>query len=156
MAKQTKSKAPDRIIAQNRKARHDYTIETKMEAGLVLEGWEVKSLRASRAQLKDSYVTLKDGEAWLVNSHFSPLPTACAFGETPATRARKLLLNRRELNKLQKAKDQQGYTIVALDLHWKHNRAKVMIALAKGKKQHDKRQSEKDRDWNRQKQRLNR
>lgn len=156
MAKQTKSKAPDRIIAQNRKARHDYTIETKMEAGLVLEGWEVKSLRASRAQLKDSYVTLKDGEAWLVNAHFSPLPTACAFGETPATRARKLLLNRRELNKLQKAKDQQGYTIVALDLHWKHNRAKVMIALAKGKKQHDKRQSEKDRDWNRQKQRLNR
>ena len=156
MAKQTKSKQSERFIAQNKKARHDFTIETKMEAGLVLEGWEVKSLRDSRAQLKESYVMLKDGEAWLVNAHFSPLPTACGFGETVPTRSRKLLLNRRELNKLQKAKDQQGYTIVALDLHWKNSRAKLTIALAKGKKLHDKRQSAKDRDWGRQKQRLNR
>ena len=144
------------MITQNRKARHDYTIETKMEAGMELLGWEVKSLRASRAQLVDSYVILKEGEAWLFNAHFSPLSTACSFGDTTPTRSRKLLLNRKELNKLQKAKDQQGYTIVALDLHWTHNRAKATIALAKGKKLHDKRQSAKERDWNRQKQRLTR
>ena len=156
MAKKSKSKDTSNQIASNRKAYHDYAIETKFIAGLMLEGWEVKSLREGRVQLKESYVMLKDGEAWLVNAHFSPLPTACGFGETVPTRSRKLLLNRRELNKLQKAKDQQGYTIVALDLHWKNSRAKLTIALAKGKKLHDKRQSAKDRDWGRQKQRLNR
>tara|TARA_B100002051_G_C16660831_1_gene599029 strand:- start:599 stop:1075 length:477 start_codon:yes stop_codon:yes gene_type:complete len=154
MSKQSKKPSSDRIIAQNRKARHDYTIETHLEAGLVLEGWEVKSLRAGRGQIQDSYVTLRNDEAWLLNAHISPLQSASTHIEPDATRTRKLLLHRKEINKLRKAREAQGYTIVTLDLHWTKNRVKVKIGLAKGKKLHDKRQSDKNRDWQRQKQRL--
>ena len=154
MTKQSKKKTTERIIAHNRKVRHDYELTDTFEAGLVLLGWEIKSLRAGRAQLKESYVILKDNEAWLLNSHFSPLSTTSTHIVAEPTRSRKLLLNRREINRLRKAKEAQGYTIVPLDLHWKKNRAKLQIALAKGKKKHDKRQSEKDRDWQRQKQRI--
>ena len=154
MAKQSKSTPPSASIALNRKAKHDYTLSDKYEAGLVLEGWEVKSLRANRVQLKDSYVVLKDDEAWLLNAHFSPLSTAATHIKTDPTRTRKLLLHRKEINRLRKAREAEGYTIVPLDLHWRRNKAKVTIALAKGKKRFDKRESEKKHDWQRQKQRI--
>lgn len=149
----SKDKLP-RIIATNKKAYHDYFIENHYEAGLVLEGWEVKSIRAGRVQLKESYIILKGGEAWLIGAHISPLPTASTHINPDPLRTRKLLLNRRELNKLMTAKDRQGYTIVALDLHWKKNRVKAEIAMAKGKKRYDKRETEKRRDWEREKQRV--
>jgi SsrA-binding protein len=154
MTKQSKKKTPVNVIAQNRKARHNYSFDTTFEAGIALEGWEVKSLRAGRGQLQDSYVILKNNEAWIVNSHISPLNTASTHIEADPTRSRKLLLHRKEINKLRKAREAQGYTIVVLDLHWKRNRAKAKIALAKGKKLHDKRQTDKQRDWQKQKQRL--
>lgn len=154
MNKKAAKKAPERVIVTNRKARHDYTIEDTFEAGLVLEGWEVKSLRANRAQLKESYVILKHGEAWLIGAHFSPLANVAAYIKADPVRSRKLLLSHKELNKLQRARERDGYTIVALDLHWTHNRAKAQIALAKGKKQHDKRDAAKRKDWNREKQRI--
>jgi len=153
MNKQTKSKT-ERIIATNKKARHDYHIEKRLEAGLVLEGWEVKSLRAGRVQLRDSYVTLKKGEAWLIGAHISPMATASTHITPDPQRSRKLLLNQRELSKLFSAVNQQGYTVVPLDLHWHKNRAKAEIALAKGKKTHDKRQTIKCREWEREKQRI--
>ncbi|WP_423063629.1 SsrA-binding protein SmpB [Candidiatus Paracoxiella cheracis] len=152
MNKQIKSKT-ERIIATNKKARHDYHIEEHFEAGLVLEGWEVKSLRAGRVQLRDSYVVLKKGEAWLIGAHFSPLPTASTHITPDPQRTRKLLLNERELSKLAAAVEREGYTVVSLDLHWHHNRAKAEIALAKGKKTHDKRETMKRREWEREKQR---
>ncbi len=142
------------IIADNRKARHDYHIETQLEAGLVLEGWEIKSLRAGRAQLKESYVIIKGGEAWLVGAHISPLATASTHITPDPVRSRKLLLHHNELNKLTGAVQRKGYTIVPLNLHWKKGRAKLEIALAKGKKLYDKREAGKRRDWERQKQRL--
>ena len=148
------SKAVERLIASNKKAFHDYLIEDKYEAGLVLQGWEVKSLRAGRIQLKESYVILKHGEAWLIGAHISPLITASTHVNPDPVRTRKLLLHERELSKLHRAKEREGYTIVALDLHWYHNRVKVEIALAKGKKTHDKRAASKERDWQREKQRL--
>ncbi|MBN2690085.1 MAG: SsrA-binding protein SmpB [Gammaproteobacteria bacterium] len=147
-------KAPEKLIADNRKARHDYFIEEQLEAGLVLEGWEVKSLRSGRAQLKESYVVIKGGEAWLVGAHISPLTSASTHIKTDPTRSRKLLLNKKELDKLIGARERKGYTIVPLNMHWYKGRAKLQIALAKGKKEHDKRQTIKDRDWERQKQRL--
>lgn len=147
-------KAEDRIISSNKKAWHDYTIETQFEAGLVLEGWEIKSIRAGHIQLKESYVILKHGEAWLIGMQLTPLKTASTHIDPDSTRSRKLLLNRRELGKLFIAKEREGYTIVPLDLHWLHNRAKVQIGIAKGKKQHDKRATIKERDWNREKQRI--
>ncbi len=149
-----KDKQPDRMIATNKKAMHDYFIEQRFEAGLMLEGWEVKSLRAGRAQLKESYVVLKDGEAWLVGAHFSTLQTTATYTKTDPTRSRKLLLHEKELNKLKVAKEREGYTIVPLNLHWTRNRAKLEIAIAKGKKQHDKRDTAKRKDWEREKQRL--
>ena len=142
------------IIADNRKARHDYHIESQFEAGLVLEGWEIKSLRAGRAQLKESYVVIKEAEAWLVGAHISPLSTASTHINPDPIRSRKLLLHHYELNKLIGAVQRKGYTIVPLNLHWSKGRAKLEIALAKGKKQHDKRQAEKTREWKRQKQRI--
>lgn len=142
------------IIADNRKARHDYHIESQLEAGLVLEGWEIKSLRAGRAQLKESYVIIKAGEAWLVGAHISPLPTASTHITPDPVRSRKLLLQRKELNTLIGAVQRKGYTIVPLNLHWKKGRAKLEIALAKGKKLYDKRETEKRRDWERRKQQL--
>lgn len=154
MGKSQKHKAPERKIADNRKARHDYFIEQRYEAGLALEGWEVKSLRAGRAQLKESYVVIKHGEAWLVGAHFSPLKSTSTHVDPDPVRSRKLLLHRRELNKLQAAVSQKGYTVVALDLHWHKNRVKLEVALAKGKHQYDKRESAKQRDWQREKARI--
>lgn len=141
-------------IALNKRARHDYQIEERFEAGLVLEGWEVKSLRAGKAQLVDSYVLVREGEAWLLGANFSPLPSTSTHVVADPQRTRKLLLNAKEIARIFVATRQKGYACVATALYWKNNRVKCEIALAKGKKQHDKRASEKDRDWKRQQQRL--
>ena len=148
-----KQAAESNVIATNRKARHDYRIEETLEAGLVLEGWEVKSLRQGRAQLRDSYVHLENGEAWLEGSHISPLPSASTHVDPQPGRARKLLLHRRELNRLIGAIERRGYTAIALKLYWARGRAKALIGTAQGKRQHDKRAAERDRDWQRQRQR---
>lgn len=153
-AKKNKNQDGGSMIAVNRQATHEYFIEERFEAGLVLEGWEVKSLRAGRAQLKESYVTLKDGEAWLLGAHISPLPSASTHIEPDPIRTRKLLLHKHELNKLIGHVERKGYTLVPLVLYWHKGRAKIEIGLAKGKKLHDKRATEKDRDWQREKQRL--
>lgn len=142
------------VIAVNRKARHDYFIEDTFEAGLVLEGWEVKSLRAGNAQLTESYVYIRGAEAWLLGAHLSPLNTASTHIKPDPTRSRKLLLHRTELDRLVGAVERKGYALVPLDLHWHKGRAKLNIGLAKGKKQHDKRATSKDRDWQRQKERM--
>jgi SsrA-binding protein len=141
-------------IAVNKKARHDYFIEQSFESGLVLEGWEVKSLRAGRAQITETYVHLKNGEAWVIGAHISPLNTASTHIKPDPTRTRKLLLHQKELDRMVGAVERKGYTLVALSLYWSKGRAKLEIALAKGKKQHDKRASDKDRDWQRQKARI--
>jgi SsrA-binding protein len=146
--------AGTRTIADNRKARHDYFIEEQLEAGLALEGWEVKSLREGRANLKEGYAVIRGAEAWLVGANFSPMPSASTHVTPDPVRARKLLLNRRELNRLIGAVEREGYTLVPLSLYWKKGRAKLALGLAKGKKQHDKRAASKDRDWERQKGRL--
>lgn len=153
MAKKKKTPSGN-TICLNKKARHEFTIETKFEAGLSLAGWEVKSLRDGRAQLVESYVIIHRGEAWLVGAHFTPLKTACTHVVADPTRDRKLLLHRREIEKITAAIQAQGYTCVALGLYWKQDRVKCEIALAKGKKLHDKRAADKDKDWARQKQRL--
>lgn len=141
-------------VAVNKKARHDYFIEETFEAGLALEGWEVKSLRDGRAQLTESYVHVRDGEAWLLGAHVTPLNTASTHVRPDPTRTRKLLLHRHELDRLIGAVERKGYTLVPLDLHWSRGRAKLTMGLAKGKKQHDKRATAKDRDWQRQKARI--
>lgn len=141
-------------IALNKKARHDYFIEDRIEAGLALEGWEVKSLRESRVQLTESYILLRGNEAWLFGMHISPLLSASTHVTPDATRTRKLLLHRREIDKLTGAVERKGYTLVPLALYWKRGRAKLEIALARGKQSHDKRAADKERDWNREKQRL--
>ncbi len=153
MAKQ-KSKTPAGTIALNKKARHEYFIEDRFEAGLALEGWEVKSLREGRAQLTDSYIVIKNNEAWLLGFHISPLLSASTHVTPDPTRTRKLLLHRNELDRLIGAVERKGYTLVPLALYWKKGRAKLEIALARGKHAHDKRASEKSRDWQREKQRL--
>lgn len=147
-------KQENNTIAQNRQATHEYFIEERFEAGLVLEGWEVKSLRDGRVQLKESYVTLKRGEAWLFGAHISALTSASTHVKPEAIRSRKLLLNRHELNKLIGAVERKGYTIIPLSMYWKKGRAKLEIGLAKGKQLHDKRASSKDRDWQREKERI--
>jgi SsrA-binding protein len=152
-AKKSKKQA-ENVIAVNRRARHDYFIEDTLEAGLVLEGWEVKSLRAGNAQLTEGYVNVRNGEAWLIGAHFSPLNTASTHIKAEPTRSRKLLLNRGELDRLVGAVERKGYALVPLDLHWKAGKAKLNVGLAKGKKQHDKRATTKDRDWQRQKERI--
>jgi SsrA-binding protein len=152
-AAKKKSGSPGNI-AQNRKARHDYYIEDRYEAGLALEGWEVKSLRAGRVQINDAHIEIHKGEALLLGSHISPLLTASTHIHPDPTRTRKLLLHRAELNKLIGAVERKGYTIVPLSLYWKNSRAKLEIGLAKGKQMHDKRDTEKDRDWQRDKQRI--
>jgi SsrA-binding protein len=139
------------IIADNRKAKFNYTIEQTVEAGVVLTGWEIKSIRAGRAQLSESYVVIKDNDAWLLNTHIMPLQTATTHIVANPTRTRKLLLHKTELNKLIGATQRLGYTIIPLNLHWSKNKVKATIALAKGKKLHDKRETEKRREWNRQK-----
>jgi SsrA-binding protein len=141
-------------IAENRKARYDYFIEETYEAGLSLQGWEVKSLRAGRVQLKEAYVFVKDAEAFLFGAHVSALPTASTHFIPDPIRTRKLLLNRSELNRLVGAVERRGYTLVPIEMYWKNGRAKLRIGLAKGKKEHDKRATEKDRDWQREKSRL--
>ncbi|MGZ8226881.1 MAG: SsrA-binding protein SmpB [Methylococcaceae bacterium] len=141
-------------IAVNRQATHEYFIEERFEAGLVLEGWEVKSLRAGRVQLKESYVIIKRGEAWLSNAHISALLSASTHIKPEAIRAKKLLLNRHELNKLIGSVERKGYTIMPLSMYWKNGRAKLEIGLAKGKQLHDKRAASKDRDWQREKGRI--
>lgn len=141
-------------IALNKRARFDYFIEERLEAGLALQGWEVKSLRASKAQITESYVLIKAGEAWLLGAHVTPLNTASTHVHADPIRTRKLLLNRAELDRLTGAVERKGYTLVPLALYWKHGRAKLEIGLAKGKKLHDKRATQKARDWERQKSRL--
>jgi len=140
-------------IAKNKKARFDYFIEERMEAGIALQGWEVKSMRAGKAQLVDSYVILREGEAWLLGSHVSPLNTASTHVTADPRRIRKLLMNRREIDRLTGLVERKGYTLVALELYWSKSHAKLAVGLAKGKKQHDKRATEKDRDWERDKSR---
>jgi SsrA-binding protein len=147
-------KEPNRTIAENRKARHDYFIEETLEAGLMLQGWEVKSLRDGRANIKEGYAVIRNGEAWLVGANFSPLPAASTHVLPDPVRSRKLLLNRRELDRLIGAVEREGYTLVPLSLYWKKARAKLALGLARGKKQHDKRASDRERDWDRQRQRL--
>jgi len=141
-------------IAENRKARHEYAIEETLEAGVVLQGWEVKSLRAGRGSIVDSYVIIKNGEAFLLNCVISPLLSASTHITPENSRTRKLLLNKKELKRLIGAVERKGYTIVALTMYWKNSFVKVQIAVAKGKKLHDKRQTEKERDWQREKARV--
>jgi SsrA-binding protein len=149
-----KSGDGEKLIADNRKARHDYFIEDHVEAGLALLGWEVKALRAGRANLTESYALLKDGEAWLLGARIAPLPSASTHVVAEPDRTRKLLLHRREIDRLVGAADRQGYAVIPLSMYWKNGRAKVRLGLAKGKKEHDKRATIKDRDWQRQKGRL--
>jgi SsrA-binding protein len=147
-------KQDSNTITVNRKARFDYFIEDQFEAGVVLEGWEVKSIREGRVQLKESYVTVQNGEIFLVGAHISPLKQASTHINPNPIRPRKLLLHKKEVNKLIGAVDRDGYTLAPLSLYWVRGRVKAKIALAKGKKQHDKRQSIKQREWDRDKHRL--
>lgn len=141
-------------IAQNRRARHEYFIEDKFEAGLVLLGWEIKSLRAGKGNLTDAYVLLKNNEAWLLGAHIMPLLQASTHVIADPMRTRKLLLNRREIDKIMGGVQQKGHTCVPLSLYWSHGRVKCEIALVKGKQLHDKRETEKERDWQREKARV--
>lgn len=144
-------KVAEANIAQNRRAQFDYFIEDRCEAGLMLQGWEVKSLRAGKAQLTDSYVLFKDNEAYIIGLLISPLNTVSTHFIPDPTRTRKLLLNRREIDKMWGQAERQGYTIVALSLYWKNGRVKCQLGVAHGKQQHDKRAAIKDRDWQREK-----
>lgn len=150
----SQSKSSPALIAENRRARFDYFIEERLEAGLVLEGWEVKSLRAGKAQITEAYVYVRDGEVFLIGAHITPLKTASTHVHVDPTRTRKLLLNHKEIAHLIGAVERKGYTLVPLELYWSRGRAKLRIGLAKGKKQHDKRATEKERDWARDKARL--
>ncbi|MDR2626187.1 MAG: SsrA-binding protein SmpB [Zoogloeaceae bacterium] len=141
-------------IASNKKAFHDYFVEEKYEAGLALEGWEVKSIRAGRVQIKEAYVLIKRGEIWLLGMHVTPLLTASTHIHPDPVRTRKLLLHNRQIMQLIGKVERAGYTLVPLDLHYTHGRIKAEIGLAKGKKQYDKREDEKEKDWTREKQRL--
>jgi len=141
-------------IVQNRKASHDYFIERRIEAGIALEGWEVKAIRAGRAQLKEAYVIVGNGELFLIGSHISPLPAASTHLNPDPVRTRKLLLHAGEISQLIGSVERAGYTLVPLDLHFKKGLIKLEIGLAKGKKQHDKREAQKDREWRREQQRL--
>jgi SsrA-binding protein len=141
-------------IAQNKKAFHDYFIEEKYEAGIVLDGWEVKAIRAGRTQLKEAYVIIRNGELYLLGCHISPLPTASTHVNPDPVRTRKLLLHAEEISKLIGKVERAGYTLVPLDMHFSRGRIKLEIGLAKGKKQHDKREAEKEKDWQREKHRL--
>ena len=141
-------------IVQNRKATHDYFIEERYEAGLALDGWEVKSIRAGRAQIADGYVTVKGGELFLIGAHVSPLPTVSTHFIPDPTRSRKLLLHAEEIKRLIGKVEQRGYTLIPLDLHYKKGRIKLEVGLGRGKLQHDKRADKKDKEWNREKQRL--
>ena len=156
MVKKPNKTQKSTTIALNKRARHDYYLEEKFEAGIALLGWVVKSLRAGKVQLTDCYVLLKDGEAFLLGAHITPLNTASTHFVTDPSRTRKLLLNHKELSRLSQGVHQKGHTCVATALYWKGHLAKCEIALAKGKQAYDKRETEKDRDWERQKLRLTR
>ena len=149
-----KKGVPSNVIARNRKARHDYAIENTLEAGIALEGWEVKSLRDGRLQLRDSFATVRDGEIWLLGAHITPLPTVSTHVAASPLRDRKLLLKRDEISRLIGAVERRGYTLIALDMHWTRGRAKVLLAMARGKKQHDKRAADRNRDWERERARV--
>ena len=149
-----KKAVPEGRIAVNRKARHDYEVQDKYEAGVMLLGWEVKSLRAGRAQMAESHIIIRNNEAWLLNAHITPLNTASTHVVAEPTRTRKLLLHRKELNRLIGQVQQQGFTIIPLALYWHKDKIKLEIALAKGMKKFDKRAALKDRDWQRQKERM--
>lgn len=151
MSKSKDKKQPSSTIALNRRARHDFFIEDRLEAGLVLEGWEVKSLRAGKGRIAEAYVLIKDREAFLLGSHIQPLESASTHVVADATRTRKLLLHERELATLVGATEQKGYTIVPLAMYWRRGKAKLEIALAKGKAKYDKRQTKKTQDWQRRK-----
>jgi SsrA-binding protein len=153
-SKSDKPKIEARNIAENRRARFDYFIEERYEAGLSLQGWEVKSLRAGKANIAEAYVYLRDGEVYLLGAHINPLSTTSSHVFAEPVRTRKLLLNRSEIAHLIGAVERKGYTIVPLELYWQRGKAKLRIGLAKGKKQHDKRATEKERDWSRDKARL--
>jgi SsrA-binding protein len=141
-------------IVQNKKAFHDYFVEERFEAGMVLEGWEVKSIRAGHVQLKEAYVVVKSEEIFLIGCHVTPLAAASTHVQADPTRTRKLLLHAEEIRKLIGNVERAGYTLIPLDLHYTRGRVKLEVGLAKGKKQHDKRNAEKERDWRREKQRL--
>lgn len=143
-----------KTIALNKRARYEYAIEDRFEAGLALEGWEVKSLRAGHIQFADSYVLLKDSEAYLFGTTITPLATASAHIHPDPMRTRKLLLHRRQIDQLIGAVDRKGYTVVPTAMYWSQGKVKVEIGMAKGKKEYDKRKVEKDRDWGREKGRL--
>ena len=148
------NKSTSSTIALNKRATHDFLLEDRFEAGLVLEGWEVKAIRAGKAQLVDSYVLLRDGEAWLLGASITPLSSASTHVIADPQRTRKLLLHTRELARIFAATQQKGFACIATAMYWKGNKVKCEIALGKGKKLHDKRASQRDRDWNRQKQRI--
>ena len=141
-------------IVQNKKAFHDFFVEQRFEAGLALEGWEVKAVRAGRAQIREAYVIIKGGELFLVGSHISALPSASTHFVPDPTRTRKLLMHREEIERLIGSVERAGYALVPLDLHYSKGRVKLAVGLARGKKQHDKRQSIKEREWGREQQRL--
>jgi len=154
MAKQPKNNQQGSTIALNKKAKFDFFIEERYEAGVALEGWEVKSLRAGKVQIRDSYILLKDGEAYLFGALITPLPTASTHIQPDPQRNRKLLLHRHQLNKLIGAVERKGYALVPTAMYWKSGKVKVEIGLAQGKKSHDKRETEKERDWQRESQRI--
>jgi SsrA-binding protein len=154
MSKTENKNETPKQIAVNRRARFDYFIEDTFEAGVVLEGWEVKALRAGKANVAEAYVIIKDEEAWLLGAHITPLGQASTHIHPDATRTRKLLLQARQIAELIGKVERAGYTIVPLDLHWSHGRAKAQIGLAKGKKQHDKRADSKEKDWKREQGRI--
>lgn len=154
MSKKKSKKPSGTTIALNKKAKFDYHLTDKFEAGIALQGWEVKSLREGKVQIIDTYVFFKNGEAWLLNAQITPLNTVSTHFVTEPTRQRKLLLHNKEISRLQQAVEQKDYTCVCTALYWKGHLVKCEIALAKGKKMHDKRETEKQRDWNREKQRL--
>ena len=150
----TTNKPHSATIVVNKKVRFDYFVEDEYEAGLVLEGWEIKSLRAGKINLSDAHVIIKYGEAWLLGAQIQPLPTASTHNHPDSIRTRKLLLKRRELDQMIGSVERQGYTLVPLSLYWKRNKIKMKVALAKGKKTHDKRETTKDREWQRDRSRI--
>lgn len=148
------SKVENKEIAANRRAFHEYFIEERFEAGIMLQGWEVKSLREGKVQLAEAYIILKQGEAFIIGMHISPLNTASTHIHPDPTRSRKLLLHAKELNKLVGSVERKGYTLVPTSMYWKNGKAKLGIALAKGKQTHDKRATEKAKEWQRDKARM--
>jgi len=146
--------SPAMSIVQNKKAFHDYFVEERFEAGIALEGWEVKAIRAGRVQIKEAYVIVNNGEIFLIGCHISPLPTASTHFTPDPVRTRKLLLHAREISRLIGSVERAGFALLPLDMHYKDGRIKVEIGLAKGKKQYDKRRDEKEKDWRREQQRL--